>query len=215
MLEVKKDVSLDLYFNPTYGAVSPTEVTRRGTQVRQLVLQKAGARERLRHVYGNLKDKEDKSRSGEQYANYCYIASELVLYVILGWCASQVVQYQEKYVENEYAYCFVLSTTNLKDGDEYNDDAMLAAFRREPSAPTRTTRRAASTPSRAAAHTAPGCLWAPISRNSMMTPSTTRWRPAWGGWHGSADNAWAARTSRPSPARASSTRPRSYTRSAS
>ncbi len=189
VLEVKKDVPFDLYFNPTYGAVSPTQVTRRGTQVRQLVLQKAGARERLRHVYGNLKDKEDKKQKWEQYANYCYIASELVLYVILGWCASQVVQYQEKYVENEYAYCFVFSTTNLKDGDRYNDDAVLAAFDANLGANPYNETCGVHAVTRGGAYCSRLFVGADFKKLDDDAFDDEVARPAWGDRYGSADNA--------------------------
>ena len=109
-----KDEQAEFYTNPNYGVARfDKKLTKGGSERRQLIVEKSGAKERLRHFKSNAKDKAETKRDYEQWANVMFVLAELVLYVILGWAATQVVKYQEKYGEEEWetALCFAEFST--------------------------------------------------------------------------------------------------------
>jgi hypothetical protein len=98
------------YLNPNYGVTRfvDKKIATSGRERRQLIVEKSGPRERLLRYKSNAKDKAKTKENYELWSNIAFVIAELILHVILGWVATQVIKYQDAYGEAEWetAHCF-------------------------------------------------------------------------------------------------------------
>lgn len=87
-----------------------------------IVVDKVAGRQRVtRAAFDAYANKKQLMENFENVAFMCYFLSEVILYLGLGWAASMVVQYQEKYEDKEYDSCFVTSKNLTYAADAYDN----------------------------------------------------------------------------------------------